>query len=140
VFILWNALEHLTGVLYGDGTTSYNSGDPLQSVALQGDFVLVYPSASEPIASARLEQIRDGIEDWAIYDIVRRRDGLGAVRSILGGNGLFSVSASGVKLGCTQSCDLKSGTKFSWPLWSHDASTAGRIEAAKLKALQVAAT
>jgi len=138
VLILWNALEHVSGVLYGDGTMSYSSADPLQTVASNGDYVLVYPGASEPITSARLEQIRDGIEDWAIYDVVRRRHGLGAVRAILGGNGLFSASASGVKLGCIQFCDLKSGTKFSWPLWSHDASTPGRIESAKLKALQVA--
>ncbi len=140
VFMLWNALEHVSGVLYADGTTSYGSADPLAQVASQGDSVLFYPGVSEPITSARLEQIRDGIEDWAIYDVVRRRHGLAAVRTILGGSGLFSASASGVKLGCTAFCDLKSGTEYSWPLWSHDASTPGRIEAAKLKALQVAST
>lgn len=138
VFVLWNALEHITGVLYGEGMTTYGNGDPLQSVGSHGDFVLLYPGAPQPITSARLEQIRDGIEDWAIYDVVRRRHGLAAVRSILGSTGVFSAGASGVKLACSAFCDLKSGTKYSWPRWSHDASTPARIEAAKLKALQLA--
>jgi hypothetical protein len=100
---------------------------------------LVYPGRYTPIPSARLEQIRDGIEDWALYEIVRRRSGAGAVRRILGDAGLFSASAAGVKLGCTIGCELKTSTPFAWPVWSHDGSTAARIERAKLQALRFAA-
>ena len=35
-------------------------------------------------------------------------------------------------------CDLKGSTKFSWPVYSHDASTPARIEAAHLQALTAA--
>lgn len=139
VFVLWNALEHTTGTLYGENMTAYGPGNPLQSVRDNGDFVLIYPGAAEPVTSARLEQIRDGIEDWALYDIVYRKHGIGAVRAILGGNGLFSASASGVKLACTNRCDLKSSTKYAWPIWSGDATTPRKIEAAKLAALRSAA-
>ncbi|MHB8643349.1 MAG: hypothetical protein ACYDA3_10760 [Gaiellaceae bacterium] len=140
MFMLWNSLEHLTGTLYGEGMTTYTAGDPLNSVKQNGDFVLLYPGQSEPVTSARLEQIRDGIEDWSIYNIVYRKHGLGAVRAILGGQGLFSASSSGVKLACTQYCDLKSSTKYAWPAWSHDASTPRKIEAAKLLALKAASS
>ena len=139
LLMLWDSLEHLTGTLYGENMTAYGPGNPLQSVSQRGDFVLIYPGAAEPVTSARLEQIRDGIEDWAIYNIVYRKHGLGAVRAILGGAGLFSASSSGVKLACTQFCDLHSSTKYAWPIWSQDASTPRKIEAAKLAALKLAA-
>jgi hypothetical protein len=90
------------------------------------------------VASARLEQIRDGIEDWALYELVRRRLGSSRVRTILGGRGLFSASARGVQLACTLRCELSGTTKYAWPRWSHDASTPRRIEQAKLDALQLA--
>ena len=90
--------------------------------------MLLYPGATRPIPSARLEQIRDGIEDWALLELVRRKHGAGEVRAILGGAGLFSATRRGVKLACTIGCALKSTTRFSWPLWSRDASTAARIE------------
>jgi hypothetical protein len=138
VLTLWNSLEHVTGLLYGEGSTNFGKGNPFESVAQNGDFVLLYPGAAGPVTSARLEQIRDGAEDWAIYDVVRKRQGIGAVHAILGGNGIFSASASGVKLGCASYCDFVSSTKYSWPRWSHDSSTPRRIEAAKLKALQAA--
>jgi hypothetical protein len=138
VLTLWNSLEHVSGLLYGEGTTNYDKRNPFESVANNGDFILLYPGATEPVTSARLEQIRDGVEDWAIYDQVRKRHGIAAVHAILGGSGIFSASASGVKLGCTSYCDFVSSTKYSWPRWSHDSSTPRRIEAAKLKALQAA--
>lgn len=137
MFMLWNALEGIQGVLYGQGTTSYNKTNPFESVGT-GEFVLLYPGAQGPIASARLEQIRDGIEDWAIFNMVRVRRGGGAVRSILGDAGLFSATSARVKLGCSLNCELKSATKFAWPIWSHDASTPRRIEAARLQALKKA--
>ena len=50
--------------------------------------------------------------------------------------GACTVSASGV--GCSLGCEFKTSTKYSWPKWSHDASTPKRIEAAHLQALQAA--
>ena len=87
--------------------------------------------------SARLEQIRDGIEDWAIFNMVRERRGADDVRAILGKAGLFSASRARVRLACNLGCEPKSATKFAWPLWSRDASTPRRIEAAKLAALKL---
>ncbi len=138
MFLLWNALEGIRGTLYGQGMTSYGKGNPLVSVPDGGEFVLVYPGAKAPIASARLEQIRDGIEDWAIFDQVRRKRGASAVRTILGDAGLFSATAGGVRLACSLGCELKSATKYSWPTWSHDATTAARVEAARARALAIA--
>jgi hypothetical protein len=138
MFLLWNALEGIPGTLYGQGTTSYYSGNPFDSLRSNGEFVLIYPGRVEPIASARLEQIRDGIEDWDVLDVVRRKRGAAAVRKILGDAGLFSTTASRVLLGCTTRCDLPGSTAYSWPQWSHDAGTAAKIEAAHLRALQLA--
>lgn len=136
---LWAALEGIRGVLYGEGTTNYRTGsDPFVNVDRGGRFVLLYPAKDGPIPSARLLQIRDGIEDWAVYDIVRRKRGAPAVWSILGGAGLFSADAKGVHLGCTVGCKLKTATPFSWPAYPADATTPRRIEAAKLAALQAA--
>lgn len=139
MFLLWNALEGIRGTLYAEGITSYTAGNPLDAVAASGEFVLLYPGPSGPIASARLEQIRDGIEDWDVLDVVRRKRGLGAVRALLGRAGLFSASAAGVRLACTLGCDLHGPTKYAWPQWSHDASTPARIEQAHLAALELAA-
>jgi hypothetical protein len=136
LFFLWTSLENIRGVLYGDGTTTYQSGvNPYQSVASDGAFVLLYPGRDGPVPSARLEQIRDGIENWEILNIVRAKHGSATVRKILGEAGLFSATAAGVQLGCTVGCQLKTTTPFSWPAYSHDASTAGRLVRAKLQAL-----
>ncbi len=137
MFFLWAALEGIQGILYSEGATSYN-GNPFASVPLNGALVLLYPGATSPVPSARLEQIRDGIEDWAIYNIARRRHGAAAIGGILGKAGLFSADARGVELACSIGCELKGPTPFSWPLYSHDSSTPRRIEAAKLEALQLA--
>jgi Domain of unknown function (DUF4091) len=138
VFLLWNALEDIPGTLYGQGMTSYYSGNPFDGLGDRGEFVLIYPGEHTPIASARLEQIRDGIEDWDVLDIVRRRRGAAAVRRILGDAGLFSTTPSGTILACTTGCELGGSTMYSWPEWSHDSSTAARIEAAHLQALRLA--
>ena len=136
---LWAALEGLTGVLYGEGTTNYKAGsDPFTSVDRLGRFVLLYPAKDAPIPSARLLQIRDGIEDWAIYNAVRKRGGAAKVRSILGAAGLFSADARGVQLGCTVGCAIRTATPFAWPVWSSDSTTPAKIEAAKVAALQAA--
>ncbi|MGL6280445.1 MAG: hypothetical protein ACRC50_12935, partial [Gaiella sp.] len=139
MFLLWNGLEDLRGVLYGQGTTSYDGGgSPFASLSRNGDFVLLYPGKPRPIPSARLEQIRDGLEDVQILAAVRARSGAGAVRALLGGAGLFSADRRGVRLACHLGCELRSPTKFSWPLWSRDATTAARIEQAHLQALRLA--
>src|SRR5581483_4722165 len=116
MFLLWNALEGIPGTLYGQGTTSYYAGNPLDALRSNGEFVLLYPGRSQPIASARLEQIRDGIEDWDVLDVVRRMRGASAVRKILGDAGLFSTTAANVILGCTSGCALESATTYSWPV------------------------
>jgi hypothetical protein len=138
MFLLWNALEGIRGTLYAQGTTSYGKGNPLDSAPGNGESVLIYPGADGPVPSARLEQIRDGIEDWDLLDAVRRKRGPDAVRTILGEAGLFSTTSQGVKLACTMGCELSGSTKFSWPQWSHDAATAAKIEAAHLQALKLA--
>jgi hypothetical protein len=138
MFLLWNALEGIQGTLYAQGLVSYTAGNPLDVVGANGESVLVYPGADAPVASARLEQIRDGIEDWDVLDVVRRKRGPGAVRTILANAGLFSATGQGVELACTIGCELHGSTRFSWPQWSHDASTAQRIEAAHLQALRAA--
>jgi len=137
MLMLWNALEGIEGVLYGQGTTSYTKENPFESIGT-GEFVLLYPGAFGPLPSARLEQIRDGIEDWAIFNMVRARRGADDVRSILGEAGLFSATRAHVRLACTLNCELKSATKFAWPRWSRDVTTPRRIEAAKLAALSLA--
>jgi hypothetical protein len=138
MFLLWNALEGIQGTLYAQGLTSYTKGNPLDAVVANGESVLVYPGADGPIASARLEQIRDGIEDWGVLDLVRRKRGLTGVRMILGDAGLFSVTPDRVELACNVGCGLQSSSRYSWPQWSHDAASAQKIEAAHLQALRVA--
>jgi hypothetical protein len=140
MFLLWNALEGIKGTLYAQGTTSYYKGNPFESVRSNGEFVLLYPGPRGPIASARLEQIRDGIEDWDVLDIVRRKRGLSAVRSVLAGAGLFSATARSVKLACVKGCELPGSTEYSWPQWSHDASTPAKIERARARVLTLASS
>jgi Domain of unknown function (DUF4091) len=137
MLFLWAALEQLDGVLYGEGMTSY-TGDPFTSVNRDGAFVLLYPGANSPVPSARLEQIRDGIEDWEVAHAAAERHGIAAVRSVLGRAGLFSASRAGVKLSCTTGCDRRSSTPFSWPAYSQDATTPGRIETARIELLRLA--
>ncbi len=139
VLVDWAALEGISGLLYGQGTTTYGTDNPLVSNnKAQGGFVLIYPGANGPIPSARLEVLREGIEDWEILNIVRHRHGAKAVSNLLGG--LFSTSAKGAKLGCTIGCPLKTKTPFSWPAWSHDATTADKLAAMRVKALAAASS
>jgi hypothetical protein len=136
VFVDWAALEGITGLLYGQGTSSYSKGNPLVSNdRAGGSFALLYPGRDGPIASARLEVLREGIEDWEILNVVRQKHGSASVRMLL--SGLFSTTSAGAKLGCTIGCPLRTRTPYSWPLWSHDASTpakAARMRAAALRA------
>jgi hypothetical protein len=139
LFVLWTALEGVGGIHYGEGTTSYKGpANPLTALASGGEFALLYPGETAPIPSARLEQIRDGIEDWEVLQMVRRKRGAATVRQILGEAGLFSADRTGVRLACTVGCALRGPQPFAWPRWSKGASTPIRIERAKLKALRLA--
>jgi hypothetical protein len=137
MLMLWSALEGVEGVLYTQGATSYTKTNPFDSIGT-GENILLYPGPFGPWPSARLEQIRDGVEDWAIFNMIRVRRGADDVRAIFGQEGLFSASRAGVRLACNLNCELKSETKFAWPLWSHDTSTPRRIESAKVAALSLA--
>ena len=137
VFVDWAALEGITGVLYGQGTTTYAKGNPLVSNDKEkGSFVLVYPGRNGPIASARLEVLREGIEDWEVLNIVRHKHGSAAVTRLL--SGLFSTTAKGAKLGCTVGCAIKTNTPYSWPTWSHDAGTPRTVAQMRAAALRAA--
>jgi hypothetical protein len=139
IFMLWTALENLDGVHYGEGTTSYKgAASPLESVRSGGEFVLIYPGRSAPVPSARLEQIRDGVEDWEVLHAIRRRYGGAVVRELLGRAGLFSADRSRVRLGCTVGCELRGPEPFAWPRWSRGDVTPERIESARLSALRLA--
>jgi hypothetical protein len=137
VFVDWAAFEGITGLLYGQGTTTYAKGNPLVSNdRAKGSFVLLYPGRDGPIASARLEVLREGIEDWEILNVVRHKHGAAKVRQLL--SGLFSATAKGAKLGCTVGCPLKTSTPYSWPVWSHDANTPRTVAQMRAAALQAA--
>ena len=137
VFVDWAALEGITGLLYGQGTTTYAKGNPLTSNdKAKGSFVLIYPGRNGPIASARLEVLREGIEDWEILNIVRHKHGAAAVRRLL--SGLFSTTAKGAKLGCTVGCPLRTSTPYSWPTWSHNAGTPRTLAQMRVAALRAA--
>ena len=139
VFVDWAALEGITGLLYGEGTTTYSKGNPLvANDKAKGSFVLVYPGKNGPIASERLEVLREGIEDWEILNVVRHKHGAAAVRRLL--SGLFSTTAKGAKLGCTIGCALKTSTPYSWPTWSHNAGTARAVAKMRAAALHAASS
>ncbi len=137
VFVDWAALEGITGLLYGQGTTTYAKGNPLvENDRAKGSFVLVYPGRNGPIASARLEVLREGIEDWEILNVVRRKHGAAAVRKLL--SGLFSTTSKGAKLGCTVGCPIRTTTPYSWPVWSHNSGTPRTIAQMRAAALRAA--
>jgi hypothetical protein len=139
VFVDWAAFEGITGLLYGEGTTTYGKGNPLVSNdKAKGSFVLVYPGKNGPIASARLEVLREGIEDWEILNVVRHKHGAAAVRKLL--SGLFSTTSKGAKLGCTIGCPIKTNTPYSWPVWSHNANTPRTVASMRAAALRAASS
>ena len=135
MLMLWTALENVQGLFYAQGLTSYATTDPRASIG-SGEKILVYPGPNGAWPSARLVQIRDGVEDWAIFNLLRQRRGQAEVRAVLGNAGLFSAGRQGVRLACNLGCELRSTTKYAWPRWSRDASTPRRIESARLAALR----
>jgi Glycoside hydrolase 123, catalytic domain len=139
VFADWAAFEGITGLLYGEGTTTYSQGNPLvANDKAKGSYVLLYPGRNGPIASARLEVLREGIEDWEILNVARHKHGAAAVRRLL--SGLFSTTAKGAKLGCTIGCALKTSTPYSWPTYSHNAGTPRAVAQMRAAALTAASS
>ena len=137
VFVDWAAYEGITGLLYGQGTTTYAKGNPLVSNdKAKGSYVLIYPGKNGPLASARLEVLREGIEDWEILNVVRHKHGAAKVRKLL--SGLFSTTAKGAKLGCTIGCPIRTSTPYSWPIWSHNATTPRTVASMRAAALHAA--
>lgn len=139
MFTAWTALEGITGILRGNGMTTYDlSSNPLDTNNKGGDYVLIYPGKDAPIPSARLEELREGIEDWEILNIVRQRHGSRAVVKLL--SHLFSTTATGAKLACYSGCPIKNKLPYAWPLFSHDATTATKIATMRAKALAAASS
>jgi len=138
MFTAWAALEGITGLLRGNSMTNYDpTANPFNTNnKADGDFVLIYPGRTGPIASARLEELREGIEDWEILNIVRQKDGSREVVRLL--SRLFTTTATGAKLACVVGCPLHSSTKYAWPLFSKDATTATKIAQMRAKALAAA--
>ncbi|HUZ14548.1 MAG TPA: glycoside hydrolase domain-containing protein [Gaiellaceae bacterium] len=138
MYTAWAALEGITGILRGNSMTAYDPhSNPLDTNNKGGgDYVLIYPGKSGPIASARLEELREGIEDWEILNIVRQKHGSKAVVKLL--SHLFSTTATGAKLACFAGCPIKNSLPYSWPLFSHDATTATKIAQMRAKALAAA--
>ena len=138
MFAEWAALEDVTGLLRGNGSTNYDrSTNPLDTNnKAGGDYVLIYPGRNAPIPSARLEELREGIEDWEILNIVRQKHGSKAVVKLL--SHLFSTTATGAKLACVTGCQIKNNLPYSWPLYSHDATTATKIAQMRAQALVAA--
>jgi hypothetical protein len=134
----WSALEGITGVLRGQAMTGYTRGvNPLvTNNKFAGDYVLIYPGKNAPIPSARLELMREGIEDWEVVNIVRQKHGDAAVVKLM--SKLFSTTATGAKLACVTGCEIKNNLPYSWPLFSHDATTATKIAQMRANALAAA--
>jgi hypothetical protein len=138
MFTAWAALENVTGLLRGNSMDKYDpSSSPFDTNNnAGGDYVLMYPGRDAPIASERLEELREGIEYWEILNVVRHKHGAAAVRRLL--SGLFSTTAKAAKLGCTIGCPIKTSTPYSWPTWLHDASTPRTVAQMRAAALQAA--
>lgn len=136
----WAALENVTGLLRGNSMTNY---DPVSNPFVKnnkgdGDYVLIYPGRNGPIPSARLEELREGIEDWEILNIARQKHGSRAIVKLM--SRLFSTTASGAKLACSNGCPLKSSTLYAWPRFSKDATTATKLAQMRAKALAAASS
>ena len=153
MFFAWNALEGTAGTLYSDGLARYQGLDPWRALPGDGQSVFLYPGTPArpaPVPSLRLEALRDGIQDadlFLAYARVYGRAGLvrllaqnglfranakGGLVRLLAQNGLFRASPRGVlTLGCTSGCELRTTTKYAWPVWQRDeaAASAGLLRA-----------
>ncbi len=141
MLMLWTALENVQGVLYAQGMTSYATTNPRESIGT-GEKVLAYPGPSGRWPSARLAQIRDGIEDWAILNLLRQRRGAGlrCARSS-GDSGLFSAGSGrgAARMQPRLRAAVEDEVRMA-ALVAVTSSTPRRIEAARLAALRRALT
>ena len=88
--------------------TSYGKGNPLESVASNGEFVLLYPGADEP--DRQRPARADPGRDRGLGRARRRPPQAGPRRpcaTILADAGLFSATAQRVELACTVGCELQ---------------------------------
>jgi hypothetical protein len=135
MFFAWNALEGTAGTLYSDGLARYKGLDPWQALPDDGQSVFLYPGTPArpaPVPSLRLEAIRDGIQDADLFLAYARVYGRAGLVRLLAQNGLFRANARGeLALGCTSGCELRTGTKYAWPVWERDeaAASAGLFRA-----------
>jgi hypothetical protein len=134
----WAALEGITGLLRGQAMANYNprSNPLVVNNKGDGDFILIYPGRKAPMPSARLEELREGIEDWEILNVVRRKHGSRAVVKLL--SRLFSTTSTGARLACVSGCPIRNSRPYSWPLFSHDGMTATKIAQMRMAALAAA--
>lgn len=138
IFLTWNAVERTDGTLYGQGMVSYRGLDPYRALPDHGQAVLIYPGppGGEPVSSLRLEAIRDGIQDANVFGAYADRFGRTALVRLLGRYGLFRTRGGRLLLGCTRGCDLRTRSKFAWPVWQRDeAKAAAALERARRGAL-----
>jgi len=136
----WAALENVTGLLRGNSMDAYDRiANPLvKNNKGEGDYVLIYPGRNGPIPSARLEVLREGIEDWEILNLVRQKHGSRAVVKLM--SRLFTTTRTGAKLACSNGCPLKSSTLYAWPRFSKDATTATKLAQMRASALAAASS
>ena len=74
-----------------------------------------------------------------MLDLVRAQATASAVRAVLGASRPVQRHGAGREARVRQGCELQASSGYSWPQWSHDAATAQKIEAAKKRALTLAA-
>ena len=139
MFLLWNALEGIQGTLYAQGLTSYTPGESARR------------RRRRRRVGARLPGRRRAGGERAPGADPRRDRGLGRARRRppeagpgRGANDprerrpLQRHRAGGSSSPARSAASSTDPTRFSWPQWSHDASTAQKIEAAHLQALRAA--
>ena len=135
MFFAWNALEGTAGTLYSDGLARYQGRDPWRALPGDGQSVFLYPGTPArpaPVPSLRLEALRDGIQDADLFLAYARVYGRAGLVRLLAQNGLFRASAKGaLQLGCISGCELRTTTKYAWPVWQRDeaAASAGLLRA-----------
>ena len=130
-------IEGISGLLYGQGTTTYSKGNPLVSNdRAKGSFVLLYPGRNGPIASARLEVLREGIEDWEILNVVRHKHGAAAVRKLP--LAVSSRHGQGRQARLHHRLPERTSTPYSWPTYSRHAGTPRTVASMRAAALRAA--
>ena len=86
--------------------------------------MLIYPGRPAPVPSLRLEAIRDGIQDANVLGAYAARFGHPALVRLLARNGLFRARGGRLLLGCVRRCELRTKTKYAWPVWQRDEARA----------------